>query len=88
VKGRRTVATPPDFGGREIEEGLIEDLGVPREEPHVQHPDEEGAAYDDNEEYAVGQVCERCGQVITAHQEARRRTDGRWVHETCPTPGA
>jgi hypothetical protein len=24
------MTTPPDFGGREIEEGLLEDLGGPR----------------------------------------------------------
>ena len=81
------MVTPPNFGGRETEEDLIEDLGVPRDEHHVQHPDEEGPEYDDNEEYAVGQVCGRCGMVITAGQETRRRSDGRWVHETCPVPG-
>jgi hypothetical protein len=82
------VATPPDFGGRETEEGLMEDLGGPKEEHPVQHLQEDPSAYDDNEEHAAGQVCGRCGMVISAAQEARRRADGRWVHETCPTPGA
>ena len=27
------MTTPPDFGGHEIEEGLLEDLGGPAEEP-------------------------------------------------------
>jgi hypothetical protein len=37
-----------------------------------------------NELHAAGQVCERCGQVITAVQDVRRRPDGQWVHEDCP----
>jgi hypothetical protein len=32
-------------------------------------------------------VCGRCGQVITAGQDARLRGDGRWVHEVCPGLG-
>ena len=39
---------------------------------------------EDNELHAPGQVCERCGTVITAMQEARRLPDGHWVHEVCP----
>ena len=87
MKGRYAMVTPPGFGGRETEEELIENLGAPREE-HAVHPrDEEGPEYDDNEEYAVGQECEKCGMVIAVGQEVRRRLDGRWVHETCPIPG-
>jgi hypothetical protein len=86
--GRHAVTTPPDFGGREIEEGLAEDLGGPKEEHPVEHLDEDASAWDDNEEHAAGQVCARCGAVITASQEARRRADGHWMHETCPAPGA
>ena len=85
------VTTPPDFGGRDIEEGLLEDLGGPR----IEHPEdvsEEQAsaawaardAWDDNEAHATGAVCARCGAVITAGQDARRRADGQWVHEICP----
>ena len=37
-----------------------------------------------NEAHAPGSVCERCGQIITATQDARRRPDGQWVHEECP----
>jgi hypothetical protein len=43
---------------------------------------------EDNEARAPGQVCGRCGAVITASQDARLRADGRWVHEVCPTLGA
>ena len=38
-----------------------------------------------NEAHApAGQICERCGQVITSDQDARMRADGGWVHEVCP----
>ena len=78
------MSTPPDFGGREIEEGLVEDLGGPREEHAVVHLDEDPSAWEDNEATAPGKACGRCGKVIEAGQEARRRADGRWVHEVCP----
>lgn len=38
----------------------------------------------DNEVHAPGKVCERCGAVITASEDARLRLDGQWVHEECP----
>jgi hypothetical protein len=82
------MTTPPNFGGREIEEGAIEDLGGPKEEYPVEHLDEDPSAYEDNEEHAAGRVCARCGQVMNAREEARRQADGQWVHEVCPTPGA
>jgi hypothetical protein len=41
---------------------------------------------EDNELHAAGQVCERCGQVITAAQDVRRLADGHFVHEVCPGP--
>jgi hypothetical protein len=37
-----------------------------------------------NEAHAPGEVCERCGAVITASQDVRRLPDGRWIHEVCP----
>ena len=43
------MTTPPDFGGREIEEGLLEDLGGPRPEQALEHQDETGSGMDDNE---------------------------------------
>jgi hypothetical protein len=82
------MTTPPDFGGREIEEGLFEDLGGTREEylqEHAQeHLDEGGLVVDDNEAHAPGKVCVHCGAVITGGQDVRRRADGQWVHEVCP----
>jgi len=58
------MTTPPDFGGREIEEGLFEDLGGTREEyaqEHTQsHEDEAGSEVDDNEAHAPGMVCGLC----------------------------
>jgi hypothetical protein len=39
---------------------------------------------EDNEAHAPGQVCARCGAVITAGQDVRLRADGRWMHEVCP----
>ena len=38
---------------------------------------------EDNEAHAPGQVCARCGKVITAGQDARLGANG-WVHEVCP----
>ena len=37
-----------------------------------------------NEAHAAGQVCERCGTVITASQDVRLLPDGHWMHEVCP----
>jgi hypothetical protein len=79
------VTTPPDFGGHEIEEGLLEDLGGPQEKYPVPHDDSE-PEWDDNELHAAGQVCTRCGAAIQPGQDARLRADGRWVHEICPLP--
>jgi hypothetical protein len=78
------VTTPPDFGGLEIEKGLEEDLGVPRQELRESHREEDYTAWDDNDAHAPGEVCELCGAVITPGQDVRRRADGRWMHEICP----
>jgi hypothetical protein len=77
------VTTPPDFGGREIEEGVLEDLGGPPQEHSVSHQDED-LTFSDNEAHAPGRVCALCGAIITPGQDVRRRADGRWVHEVCP----
>jgi hypothetical protein len=50
-----------------------------REDEEVEFLDPES-----NELHAVGQVCQRCGQTITAVQDVRRRLDGQWVHDECP----
>ena len=78
------MTTPPDFGGREIEEGVLEDLGGPREEHPADRQDEADSSWDDNELHAAGRVCALCGAVIAAGEDARHRTDGRWAHEVCP----
>ena len=78
------MTTPPDFGGHEIEEGLLEDLGGPQEKFPVSHQDEAGTDFSDNELHAAGQTCPRCGTVIQPGQDARHRADGQWVHEDCP----
>jgi hypothetical protein len=78
------VTTPPDFGGREIEEGVLEDLGGSRQEHGVDHEDENAPMWSDNEAQAPGKVCELCGAVITPGQDVRRRADGQWMHEICP----
>jgi hypothetical protein len=31
-----------------------------------------------------GKTCEKCGQPISARQEARRRGESGWVHDVCP----
>ncbi len=77
------MTTPPDFGGREIEEGVAEDLGVPLEE-HPVNGQDENTGWGDNELHAPGEVCARCGAEITPGQDVRRRLDGRWIHEICP----
>jgi len=73
---QRTGDVPPT--GREgvAEREIVEH---DREEQEVEYLEP-----DDNEAHAPGQVCARCGRVITANQDARRRPDGQWIHEVCP----
>jgi hypothetical protein len=78
------MSTPPDFGGTEIEKGLDEDLGGPKEGHPVEHLNVDASLWESHEATASGQVCARCGRAIEAGQEARRRADGRWAHEICP----
>jgi hypothetical protein len=61
-----------DLGEREIQEH-------DRAERELEHFEPE-----DNEAHAPGQVCERCGAVITASDDVRRLPSGRWIHEVCP----
>ncbi len=65
---------PEDLGERESDEHA-------REEAELEYLNPES-----HEAHAPGEVCERCGAVITASQDARRLPDGHWVHEACP-PG-
>jgi len=77
------MTVPPNFGGREFEEGLQEDLGAPRPE-HGPHEDDESGDYDSNELHAVGQTCANCGHLIEPNQDVRRQVAGQWIHELCP----
>jgi hypothetical protein len=80
------MTTPPDFGGTEIEEGREEEFGIPREkQPRGELSDLVAEPFDDNEAHAPGETCARCGNLIQPDEDVRRRADGRWVHETCPT---
>ncbi|HTT53596.1 MAG TPA: hypothetical protein VMH35_19555 [Streptosporangiaceae bacterium] len=63
---------PGDVAEEEIEEHEMENQ-------EVEYLDSER-----HEAHAPGQVCARCGTVISAGQDARRRLDGTWVHEVCP----
>jgi hypothetical protein len=47
--------------------------------------DQDALGQDDNAATAPGKVCELCGSVIAAGQEARLRVDGWWIHEACPS---
>ena len=77
------MTVPPNFGGREFEEGLQEDMGAPRPE-HGRPEDDESGDYDSNELHGVGQTCALCGAVIEPGQDVRRHLDGKWLHEACP----
>ena len=77
------MTVPPNYGGREFEEGLAEDLGKAPPEKH-QREDNESGDWDDNELHAAGQTCARCGFVIQAGEDARLQVNHQWVHEVCP----
>jgi hypothetical protein len=68
-----------DLPGPEVAEEEREIGEREREDEEVEFLDPES-----NEAHAAGQVCERCGQVISTGQDARRRLDGQWVHDECP----
>jgi hypothetical protein len=70
-QGRR----PPgraDLGEREIQEHDRAERDLEHLEP------------DDNEAHAPGQVCARCGAVISGSDDVRRLPNSRWMHEVCP----
>ncbi len=46
-------------------------------------PDQFPAGAAGNAARARGQSCGRCGQPIRPAQDARRRADRSWVHESC-----
>lgn len=59
-------------------------MGLKRE--RHRETEQDWRAEDDNAATAPGEVCALCESAITARQEARRRVDGRWIHEACPRP--
>jgi hypothetical protein len=95
-----TITLTPEYGEeermRQQSEGLSQQSegilpqdreDAPEREVAEQQREESELAYldpEDNEAHAPGQICGRCGAVITADQDARLRADGRWVHEVCP----
>lgn len=70
----------PEYGEEERE--FLGDPPAEREGLHDEDATDPVIA--DHEAHAPGRTCERCGSVITVHQDARRRLDGLWVHEVCP----
>jgi hypothetical protein len=77
---QRQGVLPPDR--EDAPEREMEQQG--RQAREVEFPGSAG-----HEAHAPGRVCERCGAVITDGQDARRLTDGRWIHEACPVaPGS
>jgi hypothetical protein len=85
--------TQPDFGGEEDQDRQPGILPQDREDSPEREITERGREErdleleyldEDNEAHAAGRVCARCGAVITAGQDTRRRSDGRWIHEVCP----
>jgi hypothetical protein len=81
----------PEFGpqGTAYEE-LAEDAVpvVPTDEESLTDYGRERPVEFDNAAHAPGRICELCGAVITARQDARLEPDGRWIHEACPlAPG-
>jgi hypothetical protein len=86
----------PDFGSEygDEERKRFEDEAPPgpseaeeEQEYQEQKREDEEVNFIDaesNEAHTPGSVCERCGQIISATQDARRRPDGKWVPEECP----
>jgi ribosomal protein S27AE len=88
----------PEFGEEERREQRLEELReehmLPVERDELveheieeQEEEERDNLYvdaDDNELHAAGQLCARCGRVITAAEDVRLRADGKWQHEECP----
>jgi hypothetical protein len=86
----------PEFGEEERmsqQRARVEQLsegvgpqGMEREIEEQDRAERESADLEpeDNEARAPGEVCARCGAVITADQDVRRLPDGTWMHEVCP----
>ena len=95
-----TMSLTPEYGDevrirqqseglREQSEGLLpqDREDAPEREIREHDREDQELAYldpEDNEARAPGQVCARCGAVITSGQDVRLQANGRWVHEVCP----
>jgi hypothetical protein len=66
------MTVPPDFGGHEFEEGLLEDLGGPHEKHPAPHDDEPGSDWDDNELHAAGQTWQAGPRRVPADRLPRK----------------
>jgi hypothetical protein len=75
IRRERNLARTYEHGGRDDDS----DGAVAERQEHRARLN-----YDDNDASAPGMLCELCGSVITAGQQARLRPDGRWIHEACP----
>jgi hypothetical protein len=99
-----TITMIPEYGDEELtrqqserleeqSEGILPQDREDAPEREMEEHDREDREVEylnpeDNEAHAPGQVCARCGAVITASQDVRLQADGRWVHEVCPVdPG-
>jgi hypothetical protein len=88
------MTTRPDFGpeyGEEVREseGVVPQEREPLAEREIEEHEREDRELEylepeSNEARAPGQICARCGRVITASEDARLLPDGRWMHEVCP----
>jgi hypothetical protein len=81
-----TSPSPAEFGpqGAAYEE-LAQDA-VPTDQESLGAHNRDRLVEFDNAAHAPGRICELCGAVITASQDARLEPDGRWIHEACPLP--
>jgi hypothetical protein len=76
----------PEFGpqGTAYEEPAKETFSIDQES--LSKDDRDRQVEFDNAAHAPGRICELCGAVIMASQDARLEPDGRWIHESCPLP--
>jgi hypothetical protein len=82
------MVTPPDFGTEGGKDERMSEGVIPVEEADPEDQNRGLLVEQDNAAHSPGKICERCGAVITASQDARLEPDGNWVHEQCPAPAA
>jgi hypothetical protein len=52
------------------------------------YEERERSTGEDHAAHAPGRICKACGRMIEPGQDARRRGDADWAHDTCPPPPA